>query len=235
MLENMSQPRPFDGEIQVEDSLSPADIALAPEAQQYVELCLYDKQKFFKAVEDGRVVGFAKIEFSEKSGVIPVFIYRFVDPRHRRRGVGQKLRDSVYQWLKKEGFDRVSSGINGVGVITEQGNIEQQLASNHDGGWKSYVSMTRSKEVYVSHKIVSVRVFKNGMFDLTFTTHLNTDQPSLLPSKPSELAKEIAKLLPDGETLADLRSRAKSSGPVVAEDGNYYTIIEWHKKHNASN
>ncbi|NCN87603.1 MAG: GNAT family N-acetyltransferase [Candidatus Pacebacteria bacterium] len=231
MQQETEKNRPFAGQIQVKDTLSIDINSLPEEAQQYTSLHMHERQLFFEAVEGGEFVGFAKIEISEKEGVRPEFVYRFIDPNHRRRGVGQKLRDKVYVWLEEQGYESVGSGINNVGTITDLGEIEPNLSASGDGGWKSYFSMTRAKEGSVKHTIESVTIDPKGEIDFSFVTYFNPDEVSFLPSTPEGLSKAIEEVLPEGETLISFKEKTKDMSVVVAENGRYYSILEWIRLH----
>jgi GNAT superfamily N-acetyltransferase len=226
-----SGPLPFSGEIVPTPELTFDPNSLPPEAKQYLSNLKYEQSMFFEVRENGQILGFAKVELPKDKVTPPEFLYRYIDPNHRRRGIGQRLRDAVYKWLREQGYEKVSSGINGVGKILPSGEILPHLDSSEDGGWKSYLSMTKSQSGNVGHSIDSIIVARGGLFDLVFTTNLQVENSVHLPSDPQELAKELEiTVLPDEEKLSDLLQKAEEKTVIVASNKSEYDFIDWIKK-----
>lgn len=226
----------FNGEIVSTSTLGIATELLPAEARQYIDNLKYENSMFFEAREGGEVLGFAKVEYSSDKSKTPEFVYRYIIPENRRRGIGQQLRDSVYRWLKEQGYEKVSSGINTVGTILPTGEISPHIDSNEDGGWKSYMSMTREKDGNVQHSINSITVERNGSFDLSFLTYLQTDSSKLLPSNAADLIRELeSNVLPKDSSLTDLLTQADKETVVVASSGKTYEFLDWMRQQKRLN
>jgi len=227
--------KPFTGIVEVVDTFPP-EIKLDSEAQQYITPSESDDMKYFLAKEGDSVVGFAVCQFPEAEGAEPLFTYRYVFPEHRRRGVGQILRNEVYKWLVSHDYHSVGSGINGVLKIQNDGSVVASPVTDEDGGWKSYLSMTRtSPDTRIKHKLTSVVVDKEGLVDLEFKTALSSDPDSdsdLLPTQADELLKKLfdSGVIPQGLTPTDILATAQKETVVAYTEGRQLTFKEWLKR-----
>lgn len=232
ILEQKETLQPFNGVVEVVDTFPP-EIKLDPEAQQYVTPSETDDMKYFLANEGTDVAGFAVCQFPKEEGAEPLFTYRYVFPEHRRRGVGQVLRNEVYKWLTTNEYRSVGSGINKVLKIQEDGSVVANFNNSEDGGWKSYLSMTRTAHnTPVQHVVTLVGIDSEGFVDLDVQTNLTTSSPDLLPAQPHELMKKLFEdgVLPKGVTTKDLLETAQAETVVAYSDGRQLSFQEWLKR-----
>jgi GNAT superfamily N-acetyltransferase len=224
--------KPFAGIVKVVD-IFPPEVKLDPEAQQYVTPSKTDDMKYFLAKEDDSVAGFAVCQFPKDEGAEPLFTYRYVFPEHRRRGVGQILRNEVYKWLASHEYRSVGSGINRVLKIQDDGSVVANLDTSEEGGWKSYLSMTKtSPDAPIQHKVTLVCVDSKGFIDLDLETTLTSSEPDLLPTQPDKLMEKLFEsgVLPTDRTTKDILETAQIETVVAYAEGQQLSFQEWLKR-----
>lgn len=224
-----TSPTPSSGEIEIVSQF-PSDIPLPPEAKEYLTPALYNDMRFFLAKDNGAITGLAICELPPDKNERPEFTYRYVFPTYRRKGIGKRLRDTMYDWLTEQNYTSVGSGINGILKIQSDGSIVPNLRELSEGGWKSYLSMTKSSSQHkVSHHVTSVSIGQGGNLDLSIQTDLDTKEESLFPNDPKELMKLLYDkgILPQELKLVDLLKLANEKGAIICSEGKIFSIIEW--------
>ena len=221
--------KPFAGKINVYKEF-PFDEELFPQqARAYLSPRENTQPYYFVAEENDLPTGFAVIDIDKDNDV--TFLYRYVSKDHRRRGVGQQLRDEVYDWLSRERKVSIESGINDVVKVLDSGEVIPVLETKNDGGWRSYVSMTRSKKEgqIVQHKVTQASMHENGRVGLSFETFVDGEEKELLPENPQDLIQFLYEqgIFPSDKRLDELLDEAKKQTIIYFVNGRVLTQCEW--------
>lgn len=226
---DIEQPKSFTGSISgFEDKLPQSFIdSLDSEPRSYAKEDAPDgmKKSYIVAQEGENIVGFAIcfLPNNPESEDEVMFHYRYVDKTNRKRGIGKKLRESMYSSCLEAGYTRVTSGINNVIRINDEGLPVRNFSG--EGGYGSYLSMTRpSSTLAVSHRIIFVCINPDGLVDLTFETILDPQNPELMPDSPEQLLEKVMEHIPSGIDAKDLAPEGSFDS---YKDGKKLSISEF--------
>jgi GNAT superfamily N-acetyltransferase len=171
------------------------------------------------------------------------FMYRYVYPNARQKGIGGVLRRETYEWGQANGISKMASGINKVFKINKD-NTDVIKDATQDGTYISYLTMARGTMRdgrYPTHKITSVTVDRSGGVSLAFDTILldegqqpiRSERPTL-PEDLNELMALIQKeVIPDGIQLSDIRNKVEKDGSITFANKQEVIKIssyEWNNK-----
>lgn len=221
---------PFYGKITLEDKLPIDSRTLTDEVTQYVNENLSEDSKFVVAKEDEAIVGFSIVKFPSNNQEPAKLIYRYVFPEHRRRGVGRKLKDGVYDFCYELGYKEINSGVNAVVRLSADGSVVANLNKDRDGGWATYLSFTKSNaKTVVSHSISLARIAKGGFLSIDVSTKLGGEEPQMLPNSPDELLDFLRSsgVVPSELTNAELFDRIKRNADSIYRDGRSISLSQF--------